>query len=79
MLGLTSPLDRSAVVHQYCTEQEVPPYKRELMLQIATGAMPWFFALSFAASYASTLSWFLMNPLPPIVACAAAAAACAVC
>jgi hypothetical protein len=69
MLGLTSPLDRTAVVHQYCTEQEVPPYKRELMLQIATGAMPWFFALSFGGGYASTLAWFLLNPLPPIIAC----------
>ena len=39
------------------------------MLQIATGAMPWFFTLSFAASYASTLAWLLINPLPPIVAC----------
>jgi hypothetical protein len=69
MLGLTSPLKPTDVVHQYCTEQEIPPYKRELLLQIATGAMPWFFALSFGASYASTLAWFLMNPLPPIVAC----------
>jgi hypothetical protein len=69
ILELTSPLERTDVVHQYCTEQEVPPYKRELLLQIATGAMPWFFTLSFAASYASTLAWFLMNPLPPIVAC----------
>jgi hypothetical protein len=69
VLELTSPLNRTDVVHQYCTEEEVPPYKRELLLQIATGAMPWFFSLSFAATYASTLAWFLMNPLPPIVAC----------
>jgi hypothetical protein len=69
MLGLTSPLKRTDVVHQFCTEQEVPPYKRELLLQIATGAMPWFFTLSFATSYASTLAWFLLNPLPPIIAC----------
>ena len=69
VLELTSPLNRTDVVHQYCTEQEVPPYKRELFLQIATGAMPWFFALSFGGGYASALAWFLMNPLPPIIAC----------
>jgi hypothetical protein len=69
VLVLTSPLKRTDVIHQYCTEQEVPPGKRELLLQIATGAMPWFFTLSFAASYASTLAWFLLNPLPPIIAC----------
>jgi hypothetical protein len=69
VLELTSPLKRTDVIHQYCTEQEVPPGKREVLLQIAAGAMPWFFTLSLAMSYASTLAWFLTNPLPPIVAC----------
>jgi hypothetical protein len=69
MLELTSPLKRTDVIHQYCNEQEVPAGKRELLLQIAAGTLPWFFTLSFAMSYVSTLAWLITSPLPPIVAC----------
>jgi hypothetical protein len=68
-LELTSPLKRTDVIHQYCTEQELPDGKRELLLQMAAGALPWFFTLSFTMSYVSTLAWIITSPLPPIVVC----------
>jgi hypothetical protein len=67
MLELTSPLKRTDVIEQYCTEQEVSPAKREQLLQLAEGAMPWFVALSFTISYLSTFTWIVAAP--PIVAC----------
>jgi hypothetical protein len=67
ILDLTSPLQRTDVIEQYCTEQELSEAKREQLLQLAAGAMPWFVALSFTISYASMLSWIVA--MPPIVAC----------
>jgi hypothetical protein len=69
MLEMTSPLKRTEVIHQYCNEQEVTLARRELLLQLAAGALPWFVTLSFTASYASTLAWLITSPLPPIVVC----------
>jgi hypothetical protein len=67
MLELTNPLRRKDVIHQYCTEQELSQAKREQLLQLAEGALPWFVALSLTISYVSTLAWMVSTP--PIVAC----------
>jgi hypothetical protein len=67
VLELTTPLKRTDVIHQFCTEQELSPAKREQLLQFATGTLPWFFMLSFTLSYLSTLTWIVSTP--PIIVC----------
>ncbi len=62
VLELTSPLKRTDVIHQYCTEQELSQAKREQLLELASGAMPWFVALSFTISYLSTFTWIVATP-----------------
>jgi hypothetical protein len=66
MLNLTSPLKRTDVIDQYCAEQELSPARREQLMQLAEGAMPWFVALSFTISYLSTFTWIVATP--PLVA-----------
>ena len=66
-LELTSPLKRTDVIDQYCTEQELSQAKREQLLQLAAGALPWFVKLSFTMSFVSTLAWMVSTP--PIVVC----------
>lgn len=67
MLELTSPLVRTDVIEQYCTEQELSRAKRARLLRLAGGAVPWFVALSLTVSYASALT--LMVATPPVVVC----------
>ena len=67
MLELTSPLKRTDVIDQYCTEQELSRAKREQLLRMAAGTLPWFAALSFTISYVSTLC--IVVSAPPIIVC----------
>jgi len=67
-LAMTSPINRSDVIEQYCTEQELSRAAREQLLYLAGDALPWFVALSLAASYASALSTMLLWT-PPVVMC----------
>ena len=67
ILELTSPLERTDVIEQYCIEQELSRAKRAQLLSIAAGTVPWFVALSLTASYVSTLVWVVSTP--PIVVC----------
>jgi len=67
MLDLTNPLKRTDVVEQYCIENEVSPAKREQLLRIAAGSIPWFVALSLTISYVSTL--MIVTSTPPVIVC----------
>lgn len=67
-LALTTPIDRNDVIEQYCTEQELSREAREQLLYLAGDALPWFVALSLAASYASAMSTMLLWT-PPVVVC----------
>lgn len=67
-LAMTSPIDRSDVIEQYCTEQELSQGARERLFYLVGDGLPWFVALSLAASYASALSTMLLWT-PPVVVC----------
>jgi hypothetical protein len=67
-LAMTSPIDRSDVIEQYCKEQELSGAAREQLLYLAGDALPWFVALSLTASYAAALSTMLLWT-PPVVVC----------
>lgn len=69
MLELTSPLKRTDVIEQYCDEQELSRAKREQLLQLAAGAVPWFVALSLTAGYISAVAATLTFSTAPIAVC----------
>ena len=69
MLDLTNPLDRVDVVQQYCIEEEISPAKRDQLVRMAAGSIPWFVALSMGISYLSTLSTLTLTLAPPIMVC----------
>jgi hypothetical protein len=67
MLHLCNPLKREDVINQYCIEEELSRAKREQLLKIAAGSIPWFVALSLTISYVSALTMVVATP--PIVVC----------
>jgi hypothetical protein len=67
MLELTTPLKREDVIEQYCIEQEISRAKRDQLLKIAAGSIPWFVALSLTISYITSLT--IVVATPPIVVC----------
>lgn len=70
MLALTNPLQRADVVQQYCVEEDLSKAKREHLLRVAAGAMPWFMAFSAGATYASMIHTAITLSLtPPVLVC----------
>ncbi|MDZ4817409.1 MAG: hypothetical protein SGJ20_00385 [Planctomycetota bacterium] len=70
MLELTSPLDQADVIEQYCIENELSAAKREQLLRIAAGSLPWFVALSVALYAATSMAaTALMYTAPPVAVC----------
>jgi hypothetical protein len=67
MLALTTPLKREDVIEQYCIEQELSRAKRDQLLKMAAGSIPWFVALSLTISYITSLT--IVAATPPIVVC----------
>lgn len=71
ILELTSPLQRSDVIKQYCVEKELSRAKRDQMLQMAAhmaaGSLPWFVGLSFAGYTGMTLA--MTWATPPLLVC----------
>jgi hypothetical protein len=67
VLELTSPLKRTDVIDRYCAEQELSRAKREQLLRMAAGTLPWFAAMSFTISYVSTL--LMVVSTPPVMVC----------
>jgi len=67
VLRLTNPIQREDVIHQYCTEQELSAAKREQLLSMAAGTVPWFVALSLTASFLASVAVTVSTP--PVVVC----------
>ncbi len=67
VLDLTNPLKRTAVIEQYCIEQELSQVKRDQLLRMAAGTVPWFVALSLTVSYLATVTVTVTTP--PVVVC----------
>jgi hypothetical protein len=66
-LAMTTPLDRFDVIEQFCIEQEISNAKRDQLLLMAAGTVPWFVALSLTISYVSTLAVAVATP--PVAVC----------
>ena len=66
-LELTTPLDRFDVIEQFCIEQELSRAKRDQLVCLAAGTIPWFVALSLTISYVSAMAMVVSTP--PIVVC----------
>lgn len=73
ILDLTSPLKRTDVVEQYCIEQELSRVKRAFLMRMAAdtaaGTLPWFVALSVAASFAVDAAIVVACATPPVMVC----------
>lgn len=67
-LELTSPLDRADVIEQFCLVKEVSNRKRNELLMIAAGTIPWFMGFSMTVSYLSTVTLVAVST-PPVVVC----------
>jgi len=67
MLGLTSPLERTDVIEQYCREQELSPAKRAALLALSAGTVPWFVTLSLTGFAAVKVAIMLCTP--PVIVC----------
>lgn len=63
ILALTNPLERSDVIEQYSFEKQLSDAKRNQLIQMAAGTVPWFVALSVSISYIASLSIFA----PPVM------------
>jgi hypothetical protein len=55
VLQLTTSPKRTEVIEQFCIENELSPAKREQLLRLAAGSIPWFVALSLTASFLSSV------------------------
>ena len=69
MLDLTNPLRQTAVIEQYCVEREFSKAKRDQLLHIAAGSIPWFVALSIGGSFAASAGMYLATATPPVIVC----------
>ncbi len=67
MLELTSPLKRLDVVEQYCIEQELSRAKRDQLVKISLGTVPWFVALSLTASFLMSITVTTATASPVVV------------
>jgi hypothetical protein len=66
MLALTNPLEQADVIEQYGVENELSRAKRDQLIRMAAGTVPWFLALSISVAYLSTLS---LSIAPPLMVC----------
>lgn len=69
MLALTCPLEREAVVRQYCIDQEVSHTTRDQLMAMASGTPPWFVAFSFGGMMGGGLAAAMIPFVPPILVC----------
>tara|TARA_R110002049_G_scaffold72490_6_gene187403 strand:- start:95011 stop:96039 length:1029 start_codon:yes stop_codon:yes gene_type:complete len=69
MLALTNPLERADVIEQYGIEQNLSRAKRDQLMMMAAGSIPWFVALSMGISYVTVLSKVTITFAPPIMVC----------
>lgn len=68
MLALTNPLETADVIEQYGIEHELSRAKRNQLLRLAAGSVPWFVALSLTVSYLSSVA-IAASATPPVLVC----------
>lgn len=70
MLALTNPLDRRDVAKQYGVENQFSEAKREQLVRLAAGHLPWFTALSMGLTYlASVVSTAMVTGASSVAVC----------
>ena len=56
MLELTNPLQTADVIGQYCAQEELSHAKRDQLIQLAIGSVPWFVTISLSAGALGALA-----------------------
>ncbi|MCC9603912.1 hypothetical protein LOC67_25450 [Stieleria sp. JC731] len=70
MLALTNPLQRTDVAKQYGIEMNLSAAKREQLIHMAAGQLPWFAALSMGIGYIGSIATMVaIGYIPPVAAC----------
>ena len=64
MLALTNPLQRTDVIEQFGEEQNLSRAKRDHLIRMAAGHIPWFIGLSLGVGYLASLA---MTVTPPVL------------
>ena len=67
MLALTNPLEMNDVIGQYAIEEDLSRAKREQLMHIAAGSIPWFVSMSLTVSVLVTLAKVSMAS--PVMVC----------
>lgn len=68
MLALTNPLETADVIEQYGVENELSRAKRDQLIRMAAGSLPWFVALTVGGSYLTSLA-MAITFAPPVLVC----------
>ncbi len=66
ILALTNPLERATVIELYGVEKNLSRAKRDELMRMAAGTVPWFVTLSIGVSYLASLS---LSVAPPLMLC----------
>lgn len=66
MLALTNPLQRADVIGQFAFEQKLSRARRDQLLQMSAGHLPWFALVSMGLYYLSTIT---VTVAPPLAVC----------
>jgi hypothetical protein len=70
MLALSNPLDRNDVIEQFGIERKLSKAQRDRLKMAAIHSIPWFVALSFGVSYATSLAASIaITVTPPLMVC----------
>ncbi|QEF98959.1 hypothetical protein Mal15_30170 [Stieleria maiorica] len=70
MLALTNPLQRHDVIEQYGVENELSRAKRDQLIRMAAGQIPWFVAFTVGMSYLVSVGITIGTSLsPPVMVC----------
>ncbi len=70
MLELTNPLQRHDVIEQYGVENELSRAKRDQLIRMAAGQIPWFVAFTLGMSYLVSVGITIGTSLsPPVMVC----------
>ncbi len=67
MLALTNPLVRTDVIEQYSLENELSQAKRNQLMMMAAGTIPWFVTLSLSVSSLASLALSFSGAAPLMV------------
>jgi len=72
MLELTNPLKRLDVIEQYAIENDLSVARRNQLIGLAAGAVPWFVSLALTATWLAKVSMALSTLAtlaPPVLVC----------